>query len=138
VNGVVFVAVVGGLALVAMRAQPVGFAEKQYPVHAAEAISKLPLEARIAAPDHFGGYLIYRFSGARKVFFDGRSDFYGADFMQQYFTLSTARPGWREIARRFGFTHALLPNDSALGDALAHAGWRRISQDQVAALLEAP
>ena len=29
--------------------------------------------------DKFGGYLIYRFEGRRKVFFDGRSDFYPCD-----------------------------------------------------------
>ena len=32
-------------------------------------MARLPLEARILAPDKFGGYLIYRFAGARKVYF---------------------------------------------------------------------
>ncbi len=138
INGAVFALVLGGLMLIALRALPVGFSPKQYPVHAADAIVTLPATARIMSSDHFGGYLIYRFAGARKVFFDGRSDFYGADFMKRYFTLSTARPGWREMIKEFAFTHALLPNDSALGDALSHEGWRKISQDDVAMLLEAP
>ena len=30
--------------------------------------------ARLFAPDMYGGYLIYRFAGERKVFMDGRSD----------------------------------------------------------------
>jgi len=40
------------------------------------AVEQLPPDARILAPDKFGGYLIYRFAKKRKVFFDGRSDFY--------------------------------------------------------------
>ena len=62
---------------------------------AAQTVEKLPANARILSSDSYGGYLIYRFNGSRKVFFDGRSDFYGADFLDQYSTLSAARPGWR-------------------------------------------
>lgn len=142
VNGGIFTVVATALMLIALRApafsQQIGFSAKQYPVRAADAIAKLPENARIAATDHFGGYLIYRYSGTRKVFFDGRSDFYGAEFMQGYFVLNTARPGWREIVRSFGFTHALLPTDSALADALEHAGWSRLATDPVATLWEAP
>ena len=50
-------------------------------------VASLPVSARILAPDTFGGYLIYRFNGERKVFFDGRSDFYGTDFIERYLRL---------------------------------------------------
>jgi len=61
-------------------------------------VARLPAAARLFAPDKFGGYLIYRSQGARKVFFDGRSDLYGADFLKQYArmvqcALVGARPG---------------------------------------------
>ena len=46
----------------------------------------LPANARILAPDKYGGYLIYHFAGARKVFFDGRSDYYGSNYMKNYLT----------------------------------------------------
>jgi len=134
VTGGVFSVVAVALMLIAMRALPIGFAASRYPVHAADAI---PANARLFAPDAYGGYLIYRFNGNPKVYFDGRSDFYGVEFMKQYFTLVTARPGWQEIVRSFGFTHALVPNDSTLRAALEQAGWTRISSDQVATLLEA-
>ena len=114
------------------------FSPKQFPVGAAQAISSLPADARILSSDSFGGYLIYRFEGQRKVFFDGRSDFYGADFMKQYLTLITARPGWQEIVRSYGFTHALLSEDSALKTALVQAGWISLYQDNIAVLLQAP
>jgi hypothetical protein len=52
-----------------------GFAEELFPVKVSAAIEKLPADARLFSTDKFGGYLIYRFAGQRKVFFDGRSDF---------------------------------------------------------------
>ena len=85
----------------------------------------------------YGGYLIYCFAGARKVYFDGRSDFYGADFLKQYMVLIEARPGWQAIVSSYGFTHALLPNASALNSALQQAGWTILYRDNVATLLEA-
>lgn len=112
-----------------------GFPADQFPVAAAEAVAALPESARLLAPDKFGGYLIYRFNGERKVFFDGRSDFYGAGFMKTYIDLIEARPGWRNKLDKFGFTHALLPNRYSLVDALEAAGWKRIYRDDTATLL---
>ncbi len=115
----------------------IGFPSQTFPVAASAAVEKLPAGARILASDSFGGYLIYRFDGARKVYFDGRSDFYGADFLKQYLVLIAALPGWRAIVSAYGFTHALLPNDSALNAALQQAGWATLYRDDVATLLEA-
>ncbi len=95
----------------------------------------IPAAARLFAPDKFGGYLIYRSNGALKVFFDGRSDFYGADFLKQYMRLVQVRPGWREYWESFHFTHALLPPDAPLLPALEQLGWQRAYQDQTAILL---
>ena len=140
-NGVGFLAVAILACLLLLRApvfsNHIGFSRNRFPVDAIAAVEKLPPEARLLAPDSYGGYLIYSFNGVRKVFFDGRSDFYGADFMQQYLMLINARPGWQEIVRAFGFTHALLPEESALKASLEQAGWVRLYQDRVATLLEA-
>ena len=114
----------------------VGFSANAFPVAASQAVDKLPPEARLLSTDRFGGYLIYRFHGARKVFFDGRSDFYGPAFLDDYGILSAARPGWRDIAARYRFTHALLPTAAPLTGALEQAGWRTLYQDGVATLLE--
>jgi len=140
-NGAAFCLVSFVLLMLALRApsmsQQIGFSSKRFPVYAAAAIEKLPPESRILAPDSFGGYLIYRFHGERKVYFDGRSDFYGADFMKQYFVLINARAGWKDILRSFRFTHALLPSDGPLKGALEEAGWTVLYTDEVATLLEA-
>jgi hypothetical protein len=115
-----------------------GFPPGQFPVGASAALEKLPENIRLLAPDKFGGYLIYRFAGKRKVFFDGRSDFYGSEFMKQYARLMQLRPGWSGQIRRIGFTHALLPSDYALGEGLERLGWKRLYRDNTATLLAAP
>jgi len=139
-SGAGFLAISVLLALVAFYAESpgkIGFPPDRFPVAAAQAVEKLPSTARILAIDSFGGYLIYRFEARRKVYIDGRSDFYGAELMKQYLRLTEVRPGWREIVRSFGFTHALLPVDSPLHAAFAQAGWTILYKDNVAVLLEA-
>jgi hypothetical protein len=135
-SGGVFLVIMFAVAFVGFRGQKAGFPADRFPVAATDAVAQLPIEARLLAPDSFGGYLIYRFNGERKVYNDGRSDFYGAEFMKQYLRLMQARPGWQETVNSFGFTHALLPNDSALTAALTQAGWTTLHQDSVATLLE--
>jgi hypothetical protein len=109
-----------------------GFAADQFPV---AAYSHIPPGARLFAPDKFGGYLIYRSAGRFPVFFDGRSDLYGADFLKQYSRVMQVKPGWRAWWDQFHFTHALLPADSPLIEALERSGWHRIYTGQAAVLL---
>ena len=140
-NGAPFAMVGIAAALLALRipaaAARIGFPPDEFPVAASGAIEKLPPDARLFAPDKYGGYLIYRFNGARKVYFDGRSDFYGAAFMKQYIEVLEVRPGWQEIMRPLHFTHALLPNRYSLLAALDQAGWKTLYKDNVCTLLEA-
>jgi hypothetical protein len=119
--------------LAAFRLTPAaGFPPDQFPV---AAYSHVPAAARLFAPDKFGGYLIYRSNGTLKVFFDGRSDLYGADFLRQYSRLVQVRPGWRQYWESFHFTHALVPADAPLLPALEQIGWRPLYQDKTATLL---
>jgi hypothetical protein len=112
-----------------------GFAQGDAPVNAANAVEKLPASARILSTDSFGGYLIFRFAGERKVFFDGRSDFYGTEFTDRYLKMVSVHAGWREEFNRWNFTNALLPADSALAGALEANGWRPLYRDKTAVLL---
>jgi hypothetical protein len=109
-----------------------GFPPDQFPV---AAYGHIPAGSRLFAPDKYGGYLIYRSNGAMKVFFDGRSDLYGAEFLKQYARMTQVRPGWQEIWNSFSFTAALLPNDYPLIPALEQLGWRDIYHDGTATLL---
>lgn len=126
------------VAALALAAPPVrartGFDPAEFPVEAARAVQALPSGARLYAPDRFGGYLIYRFAGQRKVFFDGRSDFYGADFLKLYIRIAEARPGWSQALAANGCTHALVPAGSTLAGVLGPARWRLVHRDRTALL----
>jgi hypothetical protein len=117
---------------------PAGFPAAAFPVKLSEEVAKLGPEARIFSTDKFGGYLIYRFAGERKVFFDGRSDYYGAQFLKDYLLLPDGKPGWREQWARWGFTHALLPKEAALNEVLPMLGWTRVGSDEAGHLYAAP
>jgi hypothetical protein len=129
------VAVYAALGTPALAART-GFPPEEFPVAAAAAVERLPEETRLLTPDKYGGYLIYRFAGRRKVFFDGRIDFNGGRFMKEYVRLVQVRPGWQDQIAAYGLTHALLPRDYSLAAALEAAGWRRLYGDGVAVLLE--
>jgi hypothetical protein len=115
-----------------------GFPVDQFPVAAAATIGALPLQARIFAPDKFGGYLIYKFNGARKVFFDGRSDFYGAGFLKDYGRIVQVRPGWQDLFAPFHCNYALVPKDYSLIGVLMQQGWKQMYYDSTVTLLSAP
>jgi len=114
------------------------FPADQFPVAASNAVAALPSNARVFSSDKFGGYLIYRFAGERKVFFDGRSDFYGADFLARYARVVQVRPGWQAEFARGRFTHALVPPDFSLVPALEAQGWTELYRDRTAVLLGGP
>jgi hypothetical protein len=124
--------------LLLLPASAFGFDPKEFPVAASERVAQLPPGARLFSNDKFGGYLIYRFAGQRPVWFDGRSDFYGAAFMKSYLRMVELRPGWREDWTRAGFTHALTPAQAPLAGALRGLGWRVLFEDSTAVLLERP
>jgi hypothetical protein len=118
-------------------AAAIGFPADQFPVAAASTVAGLPPQARIFAPDKFGGYLIYKFNGTRKVFFDGRSDFYGAGFLKTYGRIVQVRPGWQSLFDQYRFTHALLPSDYSLVGVLKQQGWKQMYSDSTVTLLSA-
>ena len=133
-HGLAMVPLVSMLIFASIRTHA-GFPPNDLPVAASATVASLPVNARILAPDTFGGYLIYRFNGERKVFFDGRSDFYGTDFIGRYSRLLDLGPGWRNEFNRWNFTDALLPPDCPLISALEANGWQELHRDRTAVLL---
>jgi hypothetical protein len=127
-------------AAVVMAAAPAaGFPDKVFPVRAVEGNVSLlaPPGAmpRILTSDQWGDYLIYRLYPRQRVFFDGRSDFYGPAIGADYQKLLAGESPWRELLDRYHFDLALLPRDWALSTALDLVpGWRKVYEDPVAVL----
>ena len=83
---------IGFAAIVAVGVSPVRLgAGSSIPV---AAVRRLP-PGRLFTTDQWADYLIYA-QPDRRVFFDGRNDFYGPAFVQAYLTLLKAEPGWQE------------------------------------------
>ena len=90
---------------------------------------------RILTSDQWGDYLIFRLYPQQRVFFDGRSDFYGPAIGSDYRKLLSCESPWRELLGRYQFDLALLPHDWALSTALEREpGWRLVYRDPVAVL----
>ena len=119
------------------RAGRVGFDPARFPVRAADFLEERSPDGRVFAKDQWGGYLIYRFQGRRKVFMDGRSDFYGREFMETYAQVVEVKPGWDAVLRRFDVRFVLAPPDAALASVLGLSPeWKRVYADSVAAVFE--
>ncbi len=94
--------------------------------------AKMP---RVLTSDQWADYLIFRLYPRNRVFYDGRSDFYGDRLGADYRKLLAAGVGWRQLLDRYGFSLALLPQDWPLRAVLdGEPGWRLVYRDSVAAL----
>ena len=117
----------------------VGFPDSRFPVVAVEhnllRLTPGAIAPRVLTSDQWADYLIFRLDPGRRVFFDGRSDFYGPALGADYRKLLGAEQGWRELVDRYGFELALLPHDWPLSTMLdREPGWRRVYGDGVAVL----
>jgi hypothetical protein len=106
---------------------------ESFPVAAANRLEEAGLFGGVFTEDLWGGYLIYREYPRGRVFIDGRSDFYGADFAGKYIKAMGAQAGWDRYLSRYGVETVLLPPDAPLAGALKQSGaWHLIYDDGVA------
>jgi hypothetical protein len=90
---------------------------------------------RVLTSDQWADYLIFRLYPRQRVFFDGRSDFFGPQIGSDYRKLLAGEDSSVELLDQYGFEFALLPRDWPLRTMLERQpGWHRIYQDAVAVL----
>lgn len=105
---------------------------QKYPAKAVEVLRADPFQA-IFTDDEWGDYLIYRLYPKTKVFVDGRSDFYGARFDEQYLDVLNGKHNWEQILDRYRVETVLLRADACLASTLKQSGrWRPVYDDGVA------
>jgi len=116
------------------------FPEAGFPVaavaHTIDLLAPAGGMPRILTSDQWGDYLIYRLSPRQRVFFDGRSDFYGPALGADYKELMGVGRRWPEVLAHYGFEIALMPFDWPLGSILERdPEWQLVYRDKVARVL---
>jgi hypothetical protein len=93
--------------------------------------------SRLFTMDQWGDYILYKVWPRQKVFVDGRSDFYGQAFGEEYISLMNADFKWAQIVKRYGFDLMLLPVNWPLASVLKLSPeWRVVADDGTAILFE--
>jgi hypothetical protein len=105
----------------------------KYPADALQALRGGEFARSVFTDDEWGDYLIYKLHPATRVFIDGRSDFYGDQFIEEYRDVLFARYRWEETLEKSGVDTVLLPIDTPLVGALKESTrWRPVYDDGVA------
>jgi hypothetical protein len=87
----------------------------------------------IFAEDEWGDYLIYHLYPSKRVFIDGRSDFYGDEFGERYLDLMNVKYGWEKTLDKYDIDTILLSPRFALTSTLKISrDWRVVYDDGVA------
>jgi hypothetical protein len=118
-----------GLSIAAARP---GFAAgfpKQFPVSALATVKRVQ-PSRIFTSDQWGDYFLYYFYPSAKVFVDGRSDFYGADFIDRCRHILSARWDWETDLNRFMVDMVIVTPDTPVATVLkSSADWQMLLDD---------
>lgn len=101
------------------------FDGKQFPIEAVPSLTAVS-KSRIFTYDQWSDYMIYRFFPNTKVFMDGRSDFYGSDFVvNTYLGILNAGCNWEADLRRFAIDTVVIKPDAPLATVLKQSPkWR--------------
>jgi len=109
------------------------FNEETMPVAAVEFLQKEHIPGNMFNNDEFGDYIIYAAWPEYKVFFDGRSDMYGAERIKEYYKLTNIEPGWQDILKKYDINWVIYNDKSTLSQFLLQRDdWRLIYADKVA------
>jgi hypothetical protein len=116
---------------------PTDFPRERFPVNIVERHREMLAAGRVFTSDQWADYLIFRSYPRQRVFFDGRSDFYGPDLGQQYVRLIQVHHQWEQLMERHRFDLVLSPADWPLASMLKRdARWRIVEDDGEAILFE--
>ena len=113
------------------------FSPTKFPVAACDFIESASLAGNGYAHDQFGGYLIYRLWPGRKVFVDGRGDFYRqGSILSDMEKVTLVSPEWATKLDQYEIQWLLLRRDEPLVQISLMSGrWRKVYEDPVAQVL---
>jgi hypothetical protein len=111
------------------------FDGKRFPTKAVEFILAENISGNIFNNEEFGDYIIYKAWPKYRVFFDGRSDMYGAALGGEYLKVAQTLPGWQNVLEKHQVDWVFFNTGSRLSSLLkANTGWYVIYSDAVASI----
>ncbi len=109
---------------------PNDFPKEKFPVNLVDRHREALAGARVFTSDQWADYLIFRSYPRQRVFFDGRSDFYGPEIGHQYVRMIQAHFEWEQLLDRHRFDFVLSPADWPLASLLKRdRRWRIVEDD---------
>lgn len=123
------------MAIVGLAFIPSAPDEKAYPTAALDAVRSTT--GVLLNEYDWGGFLIWR-APERPVFVDGRLFPFLPDVFADWREAVELGPRWKAVLDRYKVAQVLLRPDRALVSALRDQGWRVITEDTRAVLLERP
>jgi hypothetical protein len=129
----VMLIVVAGLLMGFEATQEATFETSTFPVKALEYVQHHEgLGTRLLTNDAAAGYVILRYAPDQKVFIDDRYDMYPTSVINDYFTLSSGRPGWNHILDKYRVETIVWKRDTPLASLLDESpGWQRVYRNAV-------
>lgn len=136
--GIALAAVLAALGLATVPGQP-QLPTTTYPYDLAGRIAELPAGQRVLNDYNLAGIVLSFGGGATRVGIDGRTDRYGAQYIQDYTDLALLKGPWESMLDRLDPTVALLKQDAPLAHVLvAERGWSQQGAENGYVLLSAP
>jgi hypothetical protein len=90
----------------------------------------------VFAEDQWGDYLIYHLYPRKKVFIDGRSDFYGDEFGERYLDLLNVKYDWQKTLDKYAVDTIVISPKFALATTLKISrDWRVVYDDGISIVL---
>ncbi len=114
---------------------PLDFPATDFPIAMIDRHQERFPTARVFSNDEWADYLLYRFYPAQRVFFDGRSDYYGENLLREFMSAYNGRRDWEQILDRYACDLVLTPPDCALTSLLRrNSRWALVDEDHQAVL----
>jgi hypothetical protein len=130
-TGVIFVV----LTLVHLSVLHTDFDDKLFPTKAVDFILAENIPGNLFNNEEFGDYIIYKAWPKYRVFFDGRSDMYGATLGEEYLKVARALPGWQDVLQKRQVDWVFFNTESTLSSLLnTNPAWQLIYSDPVASI----
>ncbi len=109
---------------------------KSFPLKAIAYLNQHPQPTPTLNQYKWGGYLIYSPDYHRKVFIDGRADFYEyAGVLEDYLDITELKPDTLFLLQKYNIQSCLIHRDGALATMLAASpGWKEVYRDKLAAI----